>query len=171
MSKINMGLFIATTATVVAGLSYLTTVRLGEDDWPPADLRVRVLDDVGMPVEGATFSLLRGNETASGFQQNFCYSPNWVSNKDGIINVLVKPLRYRVTVWRVLWIVPMEQPSVQFDARISAPGFRPARVPLRTLLDRANSKQNRRVNKLDEAKGFTSDENMVIFEVVVTLER
>ena len=151
-------------------LSYATTLRSGECDWPPASLRIRVLNARGLPIEGATFFVYQANIPATEFQQAFCYSSNWSSNKDGVIDLLVKPLRYKATSFRLFWFYQFTQSSVNFEARIHAPGFEPARMPFSDLLNTAEFEGRRRVNKAEAEKGFGFDEFDVL-HVTLILKR
>jgi hypothetical protein len=161
---------VAASFVLWALLSYITTVSTGEDDWPPASLRVQVLDSAGLPIEGATLSLFRANIKATEFQKTYCYSLNWASNKNGMIDLLVKPLRYKVTSWRLFWFIPIRSSSADFEVRIDAPGFERANVPLRSLLDASGFKGRRRVDEAEAARGFSLDEFDIIHATVV-LER
>jgi len=160
-----MGFFV-----ILALLSYVTTVHYGEDDWPPASLQILVLDAAGSPVEGATLSLFRENTPATEFQQAICYSSNWASNRDGSINLLVKPLRYKVTSYRLFWLLAFNHSNVDFEARLIAPGFEPARVLLRTLLNAGGLNGRRPVDEAEATKGFAFDE-FDVFQANVILKR
>ena len=150
-------------------LSYVTTVHSGEADWPAASLQIVVLDPTGLPVKGATLSVYQENKHAADFQRSFCYSPNWTSNSQGSIELLVKPLRYRVTSYWLFWIIQIRQPC-EFEARVSAPGFRTYRMPIRTLLLDSASVQGRRlVDESEFALGFAS-EQFDILHATITLE-
>ena len=131
----------------LALLSYVTTFHTGEGEWPQAALRIRAVDSAGSPVEGATFSVFHDNEEATGFKQSFCYATNWVSDKDGNIDLLVKPLRYTATSWLLFWHFQVNQPSVRLEATLDAPGYNSARIPLRTLLHTAEFKGSRPLMK------------------------
>jgi hypothetical protein len=158
-----VGLFV-----ILVLLSYVTTVHSGEEDWSPASLQIQVLDTEGLPVEGATLSVFRANKPVPEFQQSHCYSSNWTSNKDGTIDVLVKPLRYEVTSWWLFWHHPVRQSNANFEARFNAPGFETARVPLHTLLvDVAVFKGRRSVDEAEFEKGFALEEFDVLHATVI----
>lgn len=152
---------------ILALLSYVATVHSGEGDWPAASLQIRVLDISGLPIEGAMLSVWRENKPATEFQQAFCYSSDFTSNKEGTIDLLVKPLHWTSTHWRLFWFLPFKQSTVNFEVRLVVPGFESARVPLHTMLNTATFKGRRPVNDAEFKRGFAIDEIDVLNAKVV----
>jgi hypothetical protein len=158
---------VTASIVVLALLSYATTVHYGENDWPAASLQIRVMDTAGLPVEGATLSVFRANKPVPEFQQAYCYTSSWASNKDGTIDVLVKPLRWQVASYRLFWLIPFRQSDVEFEARIDATGFETARLPLHTLINSAAFQGRRPIDEAATKKGFPLDEFDVLHATVI----
>jgi hypothetical protein len=154
----------------VAVLSSVATMTSGESDWAVSDLRLRVVDANGSPIEGAKLTLFRGGAPASDFQKAYCSTPELVSAKDGRINFLIKPFRYRIRTYRLFWIVPITRPDVEFTARIDAAGYRPTKVPLVSFFDSSNSKGSRPMDETDAANGYGFANECEIFAADVVLE-
>jgi hypothetical protein len=161
-------LIVTWTTIFLALLSYFTTVRKGEVDWPSACLQIRVVDAADLPVEGAQLSVFRGNTPLSEFQEKWIHSSDSISNKAGTIDLLISPMRWTETSWRLFWVIPV-RPS-NYVAKIEAPGFRPASVPILTLLDDAGLKENRRVTDAEVAKEML-DEEIGVYHTTVVLTK
>jgi hypothetical protein len=99
------------------------------------------------------------------------YSPNWASNKDGVIDLLVKPQRWTAIHWSLFWIFECSPSRVDYEVRLNAPGFRPARIALKTLLFTAEMKGNRPVSESEIKRGFGYDNNFDVLHAKMTLVR
>jgi hypothetical protein len=136
-------------------VSYYDTALNWHQSFPPAEVRLNVVDEAGAPVSGAELQIF-SHEDEQVFDWPFVEQIMVSDASGGIVcHQIHYGVQYGGTSWELFWIIPMGSDKSPYKCRIVREGFQPLTF---------------RLTDLFELNGFNSKEN-AIFEVNGTKQR
>ncbi|HYV35134.1 MAG TPA: hypothetical protein VE988_05485 [Gemmataceae bacterium] len=162
---------------LLACASFITTDRMCCGAFPTGEFRVNIRDSEGAPVKGARCLVFyKGTDEASfGCPiDNFVAGEDLLSDDKGQIRLrhICQGIEFGGEQWDLFWLIPMGWKVPDFDCEITAPGYKPYKLPVSRLFAQAYNYDQRG----EQASTFVSDGNggqreLYVFEQTVVLQK
>lgn len=151
-----------------------TTTGLWDGAFPPGEYHLKIENELGDPIEGASLSIFDGGTKNFAFEypiDNFLSAGNLISNEQGIIIALHRPRGFEFggSCLYILWIIPMCSGSPEFNGQISAEGYRTIKFSLQELFDLAYNESSIGTSFVLLENGEIAE--MPIYEKTFTLKK
>jgi hypothetical protein len=128
---------LAVLVLLVLGLaSYFTTSRDWDGGFPPAELRITILDKRGHPVPGAVLQVYHGGTQDRAISYPI-YEEHLRSDEQGhiVCHQIVSGFQFGGHAWRLFWLIPIGAKAPRFDCVVSAIGYESKQLTFRELLN------------------------------------
>ena len=118
--------------------SYATTSILWDGGFPFAELRIKIVDEQGNPIERVRLSVTRADgTTANGYPISEYEGSAITSGNDGVIvcHQMRRGLQFGGHAWMLFWCVPMGAKSPEFNVHFEHPQFASKTITIGRLFD------------------------------------
>ena len=155
-------------------VSFMTSMGIWDGLYPAGEYRLKIQDENGTPINGATLNVLEGRTKNVAFEypiDNYFSEGDLVSDEQGVIVALHKPRGFEFggTCWNLFWIFPVCSDGPEFDFQISAAGYKSIKFSTDDLFEPAYNGRSSGNTKVELANGESL--RIPVYELMFTLER
>ena len=157
---------------VTAYVSYQTSTMYWDGGYPTGEFRLRVVNEIGDPVEGACLDLYNESGTPAVEYPIYEYDGEGTlcGGADGVITAHQpqEGIQFGGSEWYLFWVIPIgASDAPQFDIRISADGYQDYPIGIWDLFDDTQTLNQQTITY--DYMGM--DVEMLVYQHTITLER